>query len=222
MCGGQGTRLAGATGEIEKPLVDVNGTTMLDRVLDALDRSSVDRIVAACSPQAPTTRTHLDTANSRFAPSTPFSRIDTPGEGYVNDLDLALDHVSDPALTVACDLPLLAPAVVDRTLAAHAERSTSGPERRSLTVCVPVALKRALGVSTDSTWTPAERELAPTGLNVVARDPADVPDSATGATAGTDRSKTDPDETTHVSYDARLAVNVNRPADLAVAEALCE
>ena len=67
-----------------------------------------------------------------------------------------------------------------------------------MTVCVPAALKRQLGVSVDTTRTHAGRELAPTGLNVVGeRD----------------------DETIRVSHDARLAVNVNRPDDAAVATA---
>jgi len=67
-----------------------------------------------------------------------------------------------------------------------------------VTVCVPGTLKRRLGVSVDTTRTHAGRELAPTGLNVVGeRD----------------------DETVRVSHDARLAVNVNRPDDAAVAAA---
>ena len=64
---------------------------------------------------------------------------------------------------------------------------------------MPTALKRALGVSADSTRERDDRRLSPAGLNVVGGD-----------------------ERVRVSYDARLAVNVNRPADAEVAEVLAD
>lgn len=117
--------------------------------------------------------------------------IETDGDGYVPDLTSALERVDRPVLTVAADLPLLDGEIVDRTVGAY----RSG----ALTVCAPAALKRQLGVSVDTTRTHDGRELALTGLNIVGTDDA---------------------ETVRVSYDARLAVNVNRPADAAIAEAL--
>ncbi|AXG08055.1 cobalamin biosynthesis protein CobY [Haloplanus rubicundus] len=182
MCGGRGTRLGG---EREKPLVAVAGTPMIDRVCDALAGSRVDGVYAAVSPHAPATRAHLRDA----APAV--NVVGTPGDGYVADLTAALDRVGRPALTVAADLPLLAPEPVDRVLAA-------ADGDASLVVAVPVSLKRRLGVSDDATVADGDRPLAPTGLNVV---------------AGTD-------DDIYVSDDPRLAVNVNRPTDLWVAEAL--
>ena len=63
----------------------------------------------------------------------------------------------------------------------------------STSVRVPAALKDALGASTDG-----DGAWAPTGVNVVADD----------------------EDTVFRSYDARLAVNVNRRADAALAERL--
>lgn len=179
MCGGAGTRLGGG---VEKPLVAVDGTPMVGRVRAALAASRVEAVHLAVSPRAPETRTHLLAADARV--------IETPGDGYVTDLNAALARVGRPALTVAADLPLLTGSVVDRTLDAVADRS--------LTVAVPVDLKRRLGVSVETAFDHGGRGLAPTGLNVV---------------AGTD-------DDIYVSDDPRLAVNVNRPADLQVAEAL--
>jgi len=179
MCGGRGTRLGG---EREKPLVPVDGTPMVDRVCDALAASRVDDVYAAVSPHSPATRTHLATRPS-------VAVVETSGDGYVSDLDAALDRIGQPALTVAADLPLLAPGAVNRVADAAAG---------SLTVAIPVALKRRLGVSVDATFERAGRALAPAGVNVV---------------AGTD-------DDIYVSDDRRLAVNVNRPRDLRVAEAL--
>ncbi|WP_336038084.1 NTP transferase domain-containing protein [Halobacterium yunchengense] len=172
MCGGRGTRLDAA---VEKPLFPVAGTPMVDRVRDALAASRVDAAHAVVSPHAPATRDHL-------AGDLPL--VETPGDGYVEDLRVALEAVEPPVLTVAADLPLLDGEVLDRVLDA-AGGSTS--------VAVPAALKELLGASVDGdgAWVPA-------GVNVVADD----------------------EDALQRSYDARLAVNVNRRADAAVAERL--
>jgi adenosylcobinamide-phosphate guanylyltransferase len=177
MCGGRGTRLDVAA---EKPLYAVGGRRMVDRVRDALVDSRVDTVYAVTSPNAPETREHV-------APP----RIDAPGAGYVEDLGVALDRVEPPVLTVAADLPLLSGDAVDAALDAH----TGG----NLAVCVPVALKRVLGVSVDATMDRDEEAVAPTGINVVSERDT---------------------EAIHMSYDVRHAVNVNRLADARIAEAL--
>lgn len=253
MCGGRGTRLdapesRSGTRRDEKPLVEVGGVPMIDRVLAALYGSDVETVYPVTSPHVPTTCAYLDAlldghddgsrvdvglaidgdhpASADRPPA--IEVVDAPGEGYVSDLRYALDRVSPPVLTVACDLPLLAPDAIDRVLG----RAES--VRGSLAVCVPAALKRQLGVSTDSTWEHAGRELAPTGLNVVANEPertttdrdetysANDTGTIRSGTVGTDTAENGYPEETCVSHDARLAVNVNRPGDLAVAEALCE
>jgi adenosylcobinamide-phosphate guanylyltransferase len=178
MCGGAGTRLDRG----EKPLFEVDGDPMVSRVLDALRASRVDTVYAVTSPHTPETA-------RRLRGRVPV--VEAAGEGYVADLTEALGRVDRPALTVAADLPLLCADPVDRAIEAH--------DGGALTVCVPEALKRRLGVSVDTTRTHDGRTLVPTGLNVVGERDA---------------------ETVSVRADARLAVNVNRPADAAVAEAL--
>ena len=176
MCGGRGTRL---DSDAEKPLFEVGGVPMVDRVLAAVGDSAVDTAYAVTSPNAPATRAHLD------APC-----IETPGGGYVADLDAALsdDRVDTPVLTVAADLPLLDGEILDRVLAAH--------DAGSLSVLVPAERKRELGVSDDTTFERDGREVAPTGVNVVGDE-------------GDDAWLTD---------DHRVAVNVNTLADARVAE----
>lgn len=204
MCGGEGRRLAASIdrdtpdGRIEKPLFEIGGRPMIDRVLAALDAGAVDAVHAAVSPAAPETREHLDGR---------VDLIETPGEGYVADLASALDEIGAPVLTVAADLPLLGADLVDAALAAH--------DGGALTVCVPAELKRRLGVGVDAAFDPAKLDaevvgvgspppdqLAPTGLNVATDD---------------ETTRTD---TMYLSYDARLAVNVNRKRDAEIAEAL--
>jgi adenosylcobinamide-phosphate guanylyltransferase len=195
MCGGRGTRLRpgeGPDSESEKPLVEVGGASMLSRVVGALRASDIGTVHAVVSPHTPGT---ADRARSLSVPT-----IETPGDGYVSDLRAALDAVGRPAVTVPADLPLLAPAHVDGAVA-EARQRADGSDRAptSLTVCVPAALKRRLGASVDTAFDHEGRAVAPTGLNVVA----------------------DGDDTVALTYDARLAVNVNRPEDLELAEALC-
>ncbi|MEF8913295.1 NTP transferase domain-containing protein [Natronomonas sp.] len=176
--------------------------TRLDRgekpLFEVGGRPMVDHVLAALEAS------RIETVHAVTSPQAPETaehldgrtpRIETGGEGYVADLTTALAEVELPVLTVVSDLPLLAGEVVDRVLDAH--------EPGSLTVCVPTALKEALDVSADTTRAHGGHELAPTGLNVVGADDA-------------------ADETLHVSYDARLAVNVNRPADADVAEVLAD
>jgi adenosylcobinamide-phosphate guanylyltransferase len=230
MCGGRGTRLGGGENGTdaaltEKPLVEVRGTAMVDRVLAALLESRAETIYPVVSPHTPETRSHLTTFSDGYADradTIAVEILDAPGEGYVTDLGYAIDRISPPVLTVACDLALLSSILIDRAL----DRAES--TRGSLAVYVPAALKRQIGVSTDTTWTQGGRELAPTGLNVVTSESGTTetePDEACSMEATDAESDTETgatNEATWVSYDARLAVNVNRPSDLVVAEALCE
>jgi adenosylcobinamide-phosphate guanylyltransferase len=225
LCGGRGTRLDGDT---EKPLHPVAGRPMLDRVRDALRRADrVDTVHLVTAPSAPRTARH---AAETATPNE--TVLDAPGEGYVADLGRALraPPVDLPALTVVADLPLLAPDAVDAVHDRYAALDRKRGVPPDLTVCVPTALKRALGVSADTTRAHGGRDLAPTGVNVVGSvadpDATDADPDATDADPDTDG----PDETDtaaarerlHVTHDARLAVNVNRLADAAVAERLAD
>jgi adenosylcobinamide-phosphate guanylyltransferase len=172
---------------------------MLDRVAAALRESSVTSVTAVVSTDAPETAARASDVG--------LSTVETPGEGYVADLDAALDVVGRPAVTVAADLPLLTAAHVDdairtaRTVDTDTDGEAEADEAASVSVCVPADLKRRLGASLDTSFDHEGRTLAPTGLNVVGEAPSD---------------------TVRVRCDPALAVNVNRPADLELAEELCD
>jgi adenosylcobinamide-phosphate guanylyltransferase len=145
MCGGQGTRLGAA---VEKPLYEIQGTPMIDRVLDALAASRIETTYAVTAPATPETRAHVDVPV-----------IEGSGEGYVADLAVATEQVEPPVLSVGADLPLLTGAAVDWVL----DRYDGG----SAMVAVPVALKASLGVSIDAQFDYQGEPVAPTGINVV-------------------------------------------------------
>ncbi|MWV65118.1 NTP transferase domain-containing protein [Halorubrum sp. JWXQ-INN 858] len=205
MCGGRGTRLGGET---EKPLVRVGGRPMIDRVLDALAGSRVERVVAVASPHTPATVARLD-GRLADAVAVPLEVVVGSGEGYVADLRRGLDAVDGPAVSVVADLPLLRARDVDdvAALSVSLADGSSGPcsestspcsettSPRSVSVCVPAATKRDRGVSVDTSFVHDGRTVAPAGLNVVG----------------------DGDDEVVVWERGSVAVNVNRPADLAAA-----
>ncbi|SEK33317.1 NTP transferase domain-containing protein [Haloferax larsenii] len=226
MCGGLGTRL---DAPVEKPLVEVCGRPMFDRVVDALRQSRVDQIHAVVSPHTPDTRAHASTRDVAV--------IDAPGEGYVADLGFALEQVSRPVLTVVSDLPLLEPSHVNGLI-----DDATGATR---TACVPVSLKRSLGASVDDlvVFEHRGREVCPTGLGIVGAETAGRTDSeprtdspttdSTDATTtdSTDATTTDStdspntatsDSTVYLTADPKLALNVNHQTDIALAEDRCE
>lgn len=181
MAGGRGTRLDTSR---EKPLFEIDDSPLVGLVLDALEESRVERVHAAVSPDTPETTDYLETRKIHI--------VETPGEGYIADLQAALERVTCPVLTVAADLPLLTGDAVDRILDQY-----TGTD--AVQVSVPAALKRQLGVSTDTTYDSAGREVAPAGINIVTETTS---------------------ETMFLTYNARYAVNVNRLEDATVAEAL--
>ena len=193
MCGGRGTRLRGADADPDAPEKPL---------VEVGGASMLSRVVDALrgsgagSVHAVVSPQAPDTADRARRLSVP--TVETDGDGYVPDLRTALDAVGRPAVTVPADLPLVAAAHVDDAIV-RSRRRGDGDDPTSLTVCVPAALKRRLGASVDSAFDFEGRAVAPTGLNVVA----------------------DADDTVALTYDARLAVNVNRPEDLELAEALC-
>nr|WP_247731757.1 NTP transferase domain-containing protein [Halovivax limisalsi] len=219
MCGGEGSRL---DAETEKPLYPIAGEPMVDRVRRALAESSLDRIYAVVSPNAPETRRHLRAADCRT--------IRTSGEGYVADLATALvdDRIAPPVVSVAADLPLLSAGIVDEICREYREQTDTAtddgrgaplatdspncPAAPSMTVCVPRSLKRRLGVSVDESPVGAD-DLVPTGLNVVGADPAHAPDGieSDGSAAATE-------PRVHVATDRGLAINVNRVDDARIAQ----
>lgn len=189
MCGGRGTRLDTTA---EKPLYEIGGRPMIDRVCDALNQANVETVWAVTSPAVPETRAHLGESRARI--------IDGNGDGYVADLQQGLSVTDDPVLTVTADLPLLDRDAINRVLDRYSsltaqDMGTQPPEPLpSLTVCVPLDLKEDLGVSVDSE---SENGAVPCGVNVVSR--------------GSDAVKR------WVVRDPRFAVNVNYQRDAVVA-----
>lgn len=94
-------------GGIEKPILKVDGVTMVERVIFALASSNkFDNVVAAISPNTP--------ATNLFLKSRGIETIETSGEGYSIDLSYVLSYLKPlKVMIIPCDMPLLNSQVVN-------------------------------------------------------------------------------------------------------------
>jgi adenosylcobinamide-phosphate guanylyltransferase len=124
MCGGRASRMQ--QGGIEKPLLKVDGIAMVVRVILALAGSGrFDRILAAISPNTPKTKELLKSKG--------IETIETPGEGYSNDLSHLLSKLKPQrVMVVPSDIPLLNSQIISEILDAidNSSSSSSRKEKR--------------------------------------------------------------------------------------------
>lgn len=111
-------------GGIEKPLLRVDGIAMVERVILALAGSGrFDRILAAISPNTPKTKELLKSKG--------IETIETPGEGYSNDLsDLLSKLKPQRVMVVPSDIPLLNSQIISEILDAIDNSSSIRKEKR--------------------------------------------------------------------------------------------
>jgi adenosylcobinamide-phosphate guanylyltransferase len=189
MAGGKGTRLRLS---VEKPLLEVGGKPVIERVLRSLLASKrVDAVVVAVTDNSPKT--------ACFVSTFPVKVVKTPGKDYIFDMQfvvrkLGLGHV----LTVAADLPLITSDIIDGIAECY-ERCG----KPALAVVVPREAKKKLGMGEEYAFSLRETLVVPTGVNVI------------------DGRRIDEEELEqdfYVSERKELAINVNTLAELKIAE----
>jgi len=111
MCGGRGSRL-GTTTETEKPLLNLRGSIMIDRVLCALVGSGqFEKIVAI--PSLNTPRTNAFLRNHYYSCLEQIDVVETAGISYSRDLSAAICKFKPARVfVVSADLPLLNSKIV--------------------------------------------------------------------------------------------------------------
>jgi adenosylcobinamide-phosphate guanylyltransferase len=191
MAGGKGSRMAFST---EKPLVQVGGKPLIEHVLRSLQEArKVDSIVVAVSDFTPRT--------AGFAGRFPVRVLKTPGIDFVSDLQFAVKELGlGTVLAIGADLPLVTGEVIDAVL----ERfELCG--KPALAVVVPVETKVKLGLSLEYAFELAGKTVVPAGINVV---------------DGRRIDEEELDQEVCVMDGKEVAVNVNTPDELELAEAL--
>ena len=191
MAGGRGTRMA--LGE-EKPLLKVGGKPMIEHVLMALKNAKkVDEIVVVVSKHTPKTTKLI----KRFS----VKILETPGEGYVPDMEYAVRRLKlETVSTISADLPLVTGEVIDRIIERY--RRCNKP---ALAVVVPMETKERLGLGVDYVLEAGDKRLVPAGINVI---------------DGRRIDEGELEEEIFVIDEEKVAVNVNTPHDLEIAENL--
>ena len=151
MAGGKGTRM---NSDLEKPMIIVNGKSLIEHVISALQGSSlVDEIVVATSPHSPKTTLHMENLG--------FQVVVTPGKGYVEDLSFILSHEDfkdEVILTITSDLVLITGEIIDLVLEEYHKSSTP-----AMSVMVPVEIFREHGLKASLVL----ENLVPSGLNIL-------------------------------------------------------
>jgi adenosylcobinamide-phosphate guanylyltransferase len=143
-------------GDVEKPLLEISGKTVLQRVIDVLKRSkSIDRIVVASSPVTPATTT----AAKKLGVQT----ILTPGDGFEEDMRFAIRQLSlGEVLVISADLPFVTLDVIEEAL--HKYRDTRKP---ALAVMAPAELYEKLGIKPGYVFEINGQKLVPVGINII-------------------------------------------------------
>ena len=106
VAGGYATRF----GDGDKAVADLAGTPMVRRVADRL-APTVDRLVVNCRPAQ---REAIEAALSGYARPVTVAEDDEPDQGPMTGILAGLRTVeTDFAVVVACDMPFVAPALVE-------------------------------------------------------------------------------------------------------------
>ena len=152
MAGGRASRMGG---NVEKPLLEVSGKSMLQLVIEVLKQTSVDRIVVASSTNTP--------ATSIEARKMGVDVLVTPGNGFEEDMRFAIRRLSlGDVLVVSADLPFITANVVERAMQEY--RSSNKP---ALAVMAKPELYEEIGSKPQYLFKVEGQDFAPVGINII-------------------------------------------------------
>ncbi|MCL1978349.1 MAG: NTP transferase domain-containing protein [Candidatus Bathyarchaeota archaeon] len=192
MAGGKGTRMG--TPE-EKPLIKVCGKPVIEYVLDALKNAKkIDKIYVAVTERTPKTAKYIEKFQTKI--------VTTPGKDYVSDMGYATQNLKlGKFLAIAADLPLITGEILDQIVERYENCG-----KPALTVAVPIETKTRIGMSVEYSFKMDNKDVVPTGINVI------------------DGNKRYGDEWLDQDIflldQIELAINVNTPQELQIAETL--
>jgi adenosylcobinamide-phosphate guanylyltransferase len=141
---------------VEKPLLQVAGKSMLERVVGVLKLcGSIDRIVVASSHNTPDTTIEAEKLG--------VESIVTPGDGFEQDMRFAIRKLSlGQVLIISSDLPFINPQTIEQ--AVETFRSSGKP---ALAVMAPAELYEKLGSKPEYIFHIHGQKLVPVGVNVL-------------------------------------------------------
>lgn len=197
MAGGMGKRL----GREEKPLTMILGKPMISYVIEALLSSkNIDRVFVATSPGVKQTNLWLIDFIKQHKN---VMMIKTKGDGFVNDMASAVEEagITGSVLITMADLPLITPALIDRTIEKYNEVKTP-----ALSVHMKLEVCTRLGLRPDTVFHKNDGFIVPCGINIL--DARSI--------------REEQEDYNFILDDEELALNVNTGEDLAVCERYLE
>lgn len=153
MAGGRGSRMGSP---VEKPLLEIAGRSLLQRVIEQLKLApSIERIVVASSPNTPITAREAGRLN--------VENVVTPGDGFEEDMRFAIRQLAlEDVMIVSCDLPFLTVNVIERAVQTY--RTSMKP---ALAVMAPVETYKKLGSNPGYVFDIRGQNLVPVGVNII-------------------------------------------------------
>ncbi len=150
MAGGKGSRMNLPE---EKLLLKFKKPIIL-QVAEALTTSDCfSKVIFITSPNSPKTKQLLEKNN--------YGIFDTPGTGYVEDLNLVLKSLNDSVLIVSADLPLLDSEIIKKIVNLY------DPNNKWTTILVTKKFLKSLGLSSDYDITFENKLCNYTGISMI-------------------------------------------------------
>ncbi|KAG2473444.1 MAG: 5-deoxyadenosylcobinamide phosphate nucleotidyltransferase [Nitrosopumilales archaeon] len=182
MAGGQGTRMESNQ---EKLLLKYKKPVIL-HVIDALrDSESFSKILAITSPHTPKTKELLKQTDVEI--------VETPGNGYVRDLNQVLSSIDDYVLVTSGDLPFLDAEIIKQIVALF------NPENVWMSIVVTNEFLDSLHILSDYLISYNGKQCFFTGISLV--------------NAKQIKNLNQVKETYHILDDKRVAFNLNTKQD---------
>ena len=182
MAGGKGNRMKM---QDEKLLLKYVHPTILHVIFALQNSNCFSKIIAATSPYSPKTKEMIKNAGIEV--------FETPGNGYVQDLNLVLRSLNDEIFIVSGDLPLLDEEIVMRIVKEH------NPDSLWTSYLVTKDFLNSLGLKSEFSIIFQNKECHFTGISIVNAKEIDNLDSV--------------EEIHHILNDKRIAFNLNTKED---------
>lgn len=157
MAGGMGKRL----GKGEKPLTLLLGRPMISYVLLALlESKNIERIFVATSPRVKKTGEWLHDFKKEHG----IAIIQTPGNGFVNDLIYAVERagIKGQVFVIMADLPLVTSELIDGIIEKY-----NGINTPALSVHMRLDTLTKLGLRPDTVFHKNGGFIVPCGINIL-------------------------------------------------------
>jgi len=182
MAGGKGSRMQIND---EKLLLKYVHPTILHVIFALQNSNCFSKIIAATSPNSPKTKEMLENAGIEI--------FETPGNGYVEDLNLFLRSTDDQIFVVSGDMPLLDDDIIKKIVTSiHADKIWTS-------YLVTKDFLTSLGLQSNYFVTFQNKECYYTGISLVNANEITNLDSI--------------EEIYHILNDKRIAFNLNTAED---------